>query len=178
MKPACIFALFAITTVGCRAAVAPVNKNACHVRISIYAGDSSRVESYIYGDWLTEDDAISQATALVDDGTQVAVLCRPPSIDRTEWALLGASLSVRMLDAYSTRRALGQGDHEMFLPDFISHHTPAMFAYGGAVVASEYIAASWLTRHHHARLAKILTAIDVAQDGFWATHNLFLKGNK
>jgi hypothetical protein len=96
-------------------------------------------------------------------------------IDKTELELLGASLGVRILDTYSTNRALERGAHELFLPDFISHHPPTMAAYGVSVVFVEYLGASYLTKHGHAKIAHVLTALDATQDGFWAMHNLTLK---
>jgi len=95
-------------------------------------------------------------------------------LDRTDYALLAADASARMLDAYSTRQALSHGNREMFLPSAIASHDWTMYAYSGSVVVANYYAAKFLIRHRHPRIAKMVLSIDIAQDAPWAIHNLFL----
>jgi hypothetical protein len=101
-----------------------------------------------------------------------------PHFDRIDFALIASDVAVRTLDTYSTRRMLNQGNHELFLPDCISHSTPAMAAFSGAVVASNVLAARYLIHHHHPKLAKAMLAVDVAQDAPWAVHNLYLPNHR
>lgn len=96
-------------------------------------------------------------------------------LDRTQWALLTIDAGVRGLDVYSTRRMLQGPNHEMFLPDVISHHVPMMIAYSAGTVGMNYLAARELVKHHHPRLAKLVVMVDVGQDAPWAIHNLYLK---
>lgn len=99
-----------------------------------------------------------------------------PTITKDEWFLLGVDLGVRELDTYSTTRALRcTCNHEMFLPDVISHHAPVMATYGVAVVATEYFAVRYFEKHHHHRLAILIPSIDIAQDGVAGIANFRLR---
>jgi hypothetical protein len=92
---------------------------------------------------------------------------------RVDWALLAADVSVRGLDVYSTHKMLALGDHELFLPDVISHHTGTMAAYSGAVVVLDYFGMKRIERRHP-KMAHVLMSVEIGQDGFWATKNLTL----
>jgi len=98
-------------------------------------------------------------------------------IGRTDWSLLAADASARALDIYSTHWMLQQGDHEMFLPDAISHHVPVMAAYSAGVVALDWFAMRKLERKRP-RLAHLILASNAVQDGFWALRNLTLKPDR
>ena len=104
---------------------------------------------------------------------QIGPPVHKPAVDKAEWALLAADASSRALDVYSTHRALSNGHPEMFLPNAIASHTPAMAAYSAGTVALDWYVAHRLGPHHR-RLAHILTMIDIAQDAPWAINNLFL----
>ena len=99
-------------------------------------------------------------------------------LDRAEWALLAADAGSRALDTYSTRLSLREGAREMFLPGIVVDHTWTMAAYSGGVVALDGWATNELERHHHARLAHALPAIDIGLDLPWAIHNLYLPRHK
>jgi hypothetical protein len=97
-----------------------------------------------------------------------------PHLDRAEWALLTVDAGSRALDTYSTRRALAQGDHEMFLPGFVVNRTWTLAAYSGGAVGLDWFAVRQLERHRYARLAHAVPVIDVASNLPWAIHNLYL----
>jgi len=94
--------------------------------------------------------------------------------DRVERVLLVADLGSRALDVYSTRRSLSEGNHEMFLPGIVANHTVTMTAYSAGSVALDWWITRKLERHGHRRIARIITAIDLAQDAPWAVRNLFV----
>jgi hypothetical protein len=95
-------------------------------------------------------------------------------IDRTGWTLLSADASIRALDVYSTHQMLVNGNHEIFLPGFIADHTSTMAAFSAGMVGVNWWAARSLERHHHPKIAHLVTMIDIAQDAPWAIHNLML----
>lgn len=101
---------------------------------------------------------------------------QPKHFDRTTWSLIAADASVRALDVYSTHQMLQRGYPELILPKAIADHTPAMAAYSGACVVGNVLAARYLVKRGHPKMAKFLLSVDVAQDGYWAVHNLTLKG--
>lgn len=101
-----------------------------------------------------------------------------PHFDRTDWALLAADAGSRALDTYSTRWALENGNHEKFLPDFISHNTARLAIAEGVMVGVDYLVARQLVRHRHPKLAKVALMVDFAQDAPWAIHNLYLPERK
>lgn len=96
-----------------------------------------------------------------------------PQQDRTETVLLVSLAATRALDVYSTHRMLARGDHELLLPSAVANHTPAMAAYSASTVLFDWLVARKLERHHR-KLARLFTALDAAQDGFWAIHNFTL----
>jgi hypothetical protein len=96
---------------------------------------------------------------------------RPTKLD---WVLLSADAAVRQVDVVSTRMMLERGNRELFLPSSIVNHAATMELYSGAVVAANWYASQLLIRSGHRRLARIVMAVDVAQDGFWAFHNFTL----
>lgn len=98
---------------------------------------------------------------------------KPQPITKQDWSLLAADASVRALDVYSTHKMLQGPNHELFLPDAIAHHTPVLVVYSGAVVTANWLVMRKLERKHP-KLAHTFMAVDVAQDGFWAVHDLFL----
>ncbi len=97
-----------------------------------------------------------------------------PHLDRTEWALLGADAAVRGLDTYSTWWAESAGNKEGVLPGWIANHPPVMALYSVSIVGAQYYAARKLFAHHHARIAHLVTAVDVSVTAPFAIHNLFL----
>jgi hypothetical protein len=101
-----------------------------------------------------------------------------PKFGKVDWTLIAADASVRALDVYSTHQMLKNGYHEIVLPKFIADHTPAMAAYSTGCVASDYMVARMLIKHHHPKLARIVVAVDASQDAYWAVHNLTLKQGK
>lgn len=92
-----------------------------------------------------------------------------------DWSLIAADASVRALDVYSTHRMLDRGYHELILPKAIANHTPAMAAYSGACVVGNVLAARYLVKRGHPKMAKFLLSVDVAQDGVFAVRNLTLR---
>ena len=96
-------------------------------------------------------------------------------ISKSDWSLFAGDATARGLDVYSTHWMLVNGDREMFLPNAIAKHTPAMAAYSAGVVAADWYVMRFMERHHHPKLGHLLMAADAGQDGFWAIHNLFLK---
>lgn len=101
-----------------------------------------------------------------------------PRLDRIDWALLATDAGARALDAYSTRKMLGNNNHEKFLPGFVANHTPALVVFEGGMVTLNYFAARNLVRHRHPKLAKLVIAADVIQVYPWAIHNLTLPNNR
>ena len=100
---------------------------------------------------------------------------RPQRVtDRTEWSLLAVDAGVRVLDVYSTHQMITRGNHEVFLPDAIAHHTPVMAAYSAGAIALNWWVARRLERSHRARLAHFVTLLDIGQDAPLAIHNLCL----
>lgn len=91
-----------------------------------------------------------------------------------DWALLAADSSMRSLDVYSTHRMLERGNHELFLPSPIAHHSAVLAAYGSGAVLFDSFLRRELLKHGHPRLGRLVVGIDAGQDGFWAVHNLFL----
>ena len=110
------------------------------------------------------------AAALVMDGQEPT---QPkPTIDRTEWALLASAATARGLDVYTTREGLGsQHMREKCLPNVIAGNTPGMMLYSGGIVVLDYLVARELSKHHHRKLAYILTAIDAGTTLPFAIHN-------
>lgn len=90
-----------------------------------------------------------------------SVLPVKPRFDRIQWSELAADAGAHALDAYSTHYFLGHGYTEAILPDWISHSNGRMWAYSGIVVGANFLLAHELVKHHHPRLAKVATAIDV-----------------
>jgi hypothetical protein len=81
----------------------------------------------------------------------------------------------QMLAEELTREGLET--HKMYekcLPDIIAGNTPGMILYSGGIVALDYLAARELSKHHHRRLAHVLTAIDVGMTLPFAIHNEML----
>ena len=169
---ACALFLFGISFA--HAAVAPQPEPKSPIVCRVLDGSPHERE------WLTREDAITRVDVIRTVlGVDVLMDCRRSSFtDHTQWALLAADAGVRGLDVYSTHRMLQGPNHEKFLPDCISHHTPAMIAYGGAAVGVQWLLARQLIKHGHSRLAKIITAVDVAQDGYLSINNLNLKGRR
>jgi hypothetical protein len=100
---------------------------------------------------------------------------QPKHFDRTTWSLIAADASVRALDVYSTHQMIERGWKEQMLPKSIAGHAPAMAACSAATTIGNVMTARYLVRHGHPRLAKAILSVDVAQDGYWAAHNLTLR---
>jgi hypothetical protein len=103
-----------------------------------------------------------------------------PNLDRSEKILLGADITARGLDTFSTRYMLTGNDHdrEDFLPSKITNHTAALIGFEGGMVGVDYFAARYLNRHGHRRLARVWLATDASIVTPFATHNLFLQRNR
>ena len=97
-----------------------------------------------------------------------------PHTDRLELGLLAADASIRALDVYSTHQALANGNREMFLPAAIASRPAAMASLEALDIAGVWFVARRLEAHRHAKLAHLITMIDIAQDAPWAIHNLTL----
>jgi hypothetical protein len=108
-------------------------------------------------------------------GPQAQGKASAEGLGRIDWSLLAADAAARSLDVYSTHLALSEGFHELILPKAIADHTPAMAAYSAGCVASDYLWARYLVKHHHPKLAKIVILGDASQDAIFAVHNLYLK---
>ena len=109
-------------------------------------------------------------------GCQTILDAPKPHFGRVETVLLASDAAVRGLDMYSTHLMLQNGGHEKVLPDFISHHVAVMALYSEGTVALQYWTARKLTAHHHAKLARFMTEIDIAEDVPGAVHNLWVHG--
>jgi len=101
-----------------------------------------------------------------------------PTPSKVDFALLTADVAIRNLDVVSTRVMLERGNRELFLPPVIVHHTPAMALYSNAVVAANWYASRTLAKHGHRKLARMVLAVDIAEDGYWAIHNFTLPKSK
>ena len=110
-----------------------------------------------------------------------------PRIDRLTWTLLAADGGARVFDAYSTRRMLKNNcssgiqiagtstcNYEQNLPAFISNHASGLYAFEGAMWATEFSATRFLVRHHHPRLARFIPLIDILSTTSFAVNNLTL----
>ena len=98
-----------------------------------------------------------------------------PQVDRLEWSLLAADGGVRVLDVYSTRRMLSQGNHEVLLPREIADHTWALSLYSAGMVGLQYGVARFLVKHRHRRLAHAVTMVDIGEEVGLDVDNLRLK---
>ena len=116
-----------------------------------------------------------------------------PRIGRFTWTLLAAAGGARALDAYSTQRMLKNNcssgrqiagtstcNYEQNLPGVIANHKAGIYAFDGAVWASEFIVTRLLVRHHHPRLARLVPLIDFLSTTSFAVNNLTLSigGNR
>lgn len=110
-----------------------------------------------------------------------------PRIDRLTWTLLAADGGARVFDAYSTRHMLKNNcssgiriagtstcNYEQNLPAFISNHASGLYAFEGAMWATEFSATRFLVRHHHPRLARFIPLIDTLSTTSFAVNNLTL----
>lgn len=136
------------------AGVAPIPHGPCHV-----------IANNAVSDWLTEDEAKQTAEGWGLLGINARVICRPPKIDRTEWALLAGDATMRALDAYSTRRALEGPNRETTVPMAIAGNTGAMWAYSMGIVAFDWWLVRDLEKHRHHRLATMVPAVDIGIEG-------------
>lgn len=124
---------------------------------------------------------ILSALAVALDGQEMppgAIGAPTAHPDRVETALLAADAASRALDVCSTHQMLKNGYHELLLPKAIADRSPAMAAYSAGTVTLDWWVSRRLERSNHQRLARLITALDIAQDAPWAIHNLFLKRNK
>jgi hypothetical protein len=110
-----------------------------------------------------------------------------PRIDRLTWTLLAADGGARALDAYSTRRMLknscssGQKmvgvstcNYEQNLPGFIANSAAGIYAFDGAIWATEFLATKLLIRYNHRRIARFIPFIDFISTTSFAVNNLTL----
>ncbi len=110
-----------------------------------------------------------------------------PRIDRLTWTLVAADGGARIFDAYSTRRMLKNNcnsglqiggtstcNYEQNLPAFISDHAAGLYAFEGAMWATEFTATRYLVRHHHPRIARFIPLIDILSTTSFAVNNLTL----
>ena len=104
---------------------------------------------------------------------------KPAPMVKVDWALLVADATSRALDAASTRAMLTAPCHcnyERVLPPAIADHAAALYAWEGAVVAAEYLAARSLRRHGHPRLARLVPLADALGMLPSVVHNYRLAG--
>jgi hypothetical protein len=79
---------------------------------------------------------------------------------------------VRALDAATTLHVDNEpGRREQLLPQSFIQHPALMWSYSMGEVGAQYLAALYLTRHGHPRIAKVLTGADVVFDGYSGLHN-------
>jgi hypothetical protein len=110
-----------------------------------------------------------------------------PRIDKLTWMLLAGDGGARAFDAYSTRRMLRNNcsfglqiagtstcNYEQNLPGFIANHASGLYAFEGAIWASEFTATRYLVRHHHPRLARFIPLVDLLSTTSFAANNLTL----
>ena len=118
-----------------------------------------------------QDVAMVESSSLSVYGISLPEAPKPQvkkhAMDRTDWTLLGTDATLRITDAYSTRRFLSCPtsvchEEEKVLPDFISHHTATMYAYSATVVGFDYLLSRQLKRHGHTKLAKLVYITDIA----------------
>ena len=100
-----------------------------------------------------------------------------PHFERADWLLLANVAGARALDSWSTRRSLGDGNREKFLPGAIADHSAALAAFEGGFVLADYYAARGLMRRRHRKLARLLLLADAAQVWPWAIRNLTMPRN-
>ena len=93
---------------------------------------------------------------------------------RIDWTLLIADATARGLDTWSTHRILEcHCNQEQVIPGFIANHTPTMALFSTGMVAVDW----WTLRRverKHPRLARVLSAVDIAGTATVAGHNLSL----
>ena len=120
-------------------------------------------------------------------GLQLPTAASKPHIDAATWTLLGADAAARALDGYSTHRMFKTDcsfehkrptarlcNYEQFLPDFVSHHVSALYAFEGTTWFTQYLAVRFLVKHHHPRIARFIPLIDVLSTTSFAVNNLTL----
>lgn len=90
---------------------------------------------------------------------------------------IAADAGVRALDVYSTGLMLQRGNREMFLPDAVARHAPAMAAFSTGMVVLNVYAARRVGRHHR-RWASLFYVAEIAGTGYFAAHNLTLPNNQ
>jgi hypothetical protein len=97
-----------------------------------------------------------------------------PKHDYAGWSLAASDAALRITDAYSTTRVLRcTCNHEIVLPDFISHHAPVMYGYSATVVGFNWLLAHELQRHGHNKLARLPYLLDIGIEA-GALHNFTL----
>jgi hypothetical protein len=97
-----------------------------------------------------------------------------PKLDKVDFTLLAADVTIRGLDAYSTRHDLNQGDRERFLPSFVVSQAAPLITFEASMVGVDYVIASELTKHHHSKLAKLALSIDLSATTPYVINNLLL----
>jgi hypothetical protein len=101
----------------------------------------------------------------------------PKPHDYVEWSLIATDVTLRGLDAYSTRKVLTAPchcNHEDVLPDFISHSTGMMIGYSATVVGFDYLLSTELKKHGHNKLSKFVYVVDISVEAP-TLHNFSLR---
>lgn len=136
--------------------------------------------------WSNRPPAPAGGFLWYDDGMRALLLiaalslpaaAQPPKMDKTDKVMLAADASLRALDVFSTHWMLTapcRCNHELNLPDAISHHTPVMAAYSAGYFAFNVLVSRELERHGHRKLAKIPYLIDFYEDR-QAVTNMWLR---
>jgi hypothetical protein len=98
--------------------------------------------------------------------------------DKVDISLLLTAGAVRGLDVYSTHQMLVKGNQELILPQAVAKSTPAMVGVQAGVVVADWLVGRALRKHHHPKLARTITLIDIGADAPWAIHNLYLPDHR
>ena len=82
--------------------------------------------------------------------------------NKTKIALVSTDLTLRILDAYSTERALeNPRNHEQTLPNFIVKSPTMMYSYSIGVVGVYSFISTELERHGHSKLSLAPYIVDI-----------------
>ena len=99
-----------------------------------------------------------------------------PDLDKKEKVALAVDASFLLVgDPWSTTQALQRHNHELILPDCISHHPEAMVAYGGIKLALDYWAVREFNKHGHRKLALAVPIISSLVVAPAVIHNFTLQ---
>ena len=105
---------------------------------------------------------------------------KKPGLKLTDWGLLGAAATLRVLDYTSTEKALTEPQyyHEAMLPQSLVKNKPAFAAFQAGTVAANFMAYRFLVRHNRRPLARVAQFAYVGAMTFQVTHNYQVLGQK